>query len=332
MARPIQRIEREIAELEMAIASLATEFYRVYCNYARNLGRAVRGQLILATYHICTQTYPQVFLDLSLSARQKLQEAIKTLGTEAEAAIIESVSRPRVEPDALPVEEQEYEENSAVDIVPADPDLPAIDKPDELARWQQGLERQIADVLEHASEKVNQQLKKSGVVTNDLPEALIELAAHASSSHDTIPTGPPNILNLAIEAETFLPPHRKGESKIAIELPEKLLKEHKELGAAVILGLEKIGYEEDDDEEDEDDDDREESSGLPFSLPLKLVLVNLRLSDIEFADPNVTVERNQLRQLQDKFRKIQQSYEQKQQEYAIAQAEAAWRSSWMDEG
>ena len=329
MARPIQRIEREIAELETAIASLAAEFYRVYCNYARDLGRAVRGQLILAAYHICTQTYPQVFVDLSLSARQKLQEAIKTLGTEAERDIIASVSPPRVEPDSISVEEQEEEDNAAVEIVAADSDLPEIDTPDELARWQQRLERHIVEILDRVSEQANQHLKKSEVVTNDLPEALIELAKHASSSHDTIPTGPPNILNLAIEAETFLQPRRKGESKIAIELPEKLLKEHKELGAAVILGLEKIGYDEDDD--DDDDDDGEENPGLPFSLPLKLVLVNLRLSDIEFADPNVTVERNQLRQLQDKFRKYRQTYEQKQQEYAIAQAEAAWRSTWMDE-
>ena len=83
MARAIELIERDIAALQAAIRAIATELYNAYASYLTTLGQALRKQLILASYHLCTQGYPENFLKLSLNQRQQLQQAIRNLGQEA---------------------------------------------------------------------------------------------------------------------------------------------------------------------------------------------------------------------------------------------------------
>ncbi|BAZ42692.1 hypothetical protein NIES4101_86610 [Calothrix sp. NIES-4101] len=92
MARAIERIERDIQSLEAAIALVAQELYDSYTAYLTSLGQAVRQQLILATYHLCTQGYPEAFLRLSLSQRQKVQQAIRNLGTETAEQLLNYIN------------------------------------------------------------------------------------------------------------------------------------------------------------------------------------------------------------------------------------------------
>jgi geranylgeranyl pyrophosphate synthase len=82
MAKAIERIERDILALEEAIQAIAKELQTAYTNYLTALGQTVRKQLILATYHLCTQGYPESFLNLSLHQRQQLQQAIRKLGQQ----------------------------------------------------------------------------------------------------------------------------------------------------------------------------------------------------------------------------------------------------------
>ncbi|MDP5338264.1 MAG: hypothetical protein NWQ28_06775, partial [Nodularia sp. (in: cyanobacteria)] len=77
MARAIELIERDIAALQEAIRAIAAELHNAYASYLTTLGQAVRKQLILASYHLCTQGYPENFLKLSLNQRQKLQQGIR---------------------------------------------------------------------------------------------------------------------------------------------------------------------------------------------------------------------------------------------------------------
>ncbi len=83
MARPIERIEQDIVGLEKAIGAIAQELQNAYESYLSVLGQAVHQQLILATYHLCTQGYPEKFLRLSLNQRQKLQQAMRKLAKSA---------------------------------------------------------------------------------------------------------------------------------------------------------------------------------------------------------------------------------------------------------
>jgi hypothetical protein len=67
---------------------------------------------------------------------------------------------------------------------------------------------------------------------------------------------------------------------------------------------------------------------LSESTMLQIVALNLRVSDIEFNDPRVMSERNQIRQLLSRLNSIGREYQKKQRERLTVEAEAAWRRSW----
>lgn len=82
MARAIERIERDIQALEEAIRAIAKELHNAYANYLTTLGKTVQQQLNQATYHLCTQGYPESFLSLSLNQRQQLQQSVRKFGQQ----------------------------------------------------------------------------------------------------------------------------------------------------------------------------------------------------------------------------------------------------------
>jgi hypothetical protein len=62
----------------------------------------------------------------------------------------------------------------------------------------------------------------------------------------------------------------------------------------------------------------------------KLIAIHLRLTEIEFAEPNLTLQRKQIRHLLEQAIQLKKQYYKKQQECAIAEAESAWRSAWYE--
>jgi len=75
----------------------------------------------------------------------------------------------------------------------------------------------------------------------------------------------------------------------------------------------------------ENEQDAEESSLT------KIMAINLRLGEIEFADAKVSSARKQIRNLLIQLNKLGQEYQKKQRERSIAEAEAAWRAIWDDD-
>lgn len=84
MVRPVESIRKDLNALEGATATLAAEFGQLYASYLSVLGQAIRRQVIMATYHLCTQVYPEDFLALTVSDRTRLQQAMQTLGHKAQ--------------------------------------------------------------------------------------------------------------------------------------------------------------------------------------------------------------------------------------------------------
>ncbi|WP_035994292.1 hypothetical protein [Leptolyngbya sp. KIOST-1] len=84
MVRPVEIIRKDLNALEAATATLAAEFSEIYATYLTVLGQAMRRQVIMATYHLCTQVYPEEFLVLSVSDRGRLQQAMQTLGRKGQ--------------------------------------------------------------------------------------------------------------------------------------------------------------------------------------------------------------------------------------------------------
>lgn len=84
MVRPVESIRKDLNALEGATATLAGEFSQIYATYLTVLGQAMRRQVIMATYHLCTQVYPEEFLALAVSDRTRLQQGIQDLGRKAQ--------------------------------------------------------------------------------------------------------------------------------------------------------------------------------------------------------------------------------------------------------
>ncbi|MEH2265085.1 hypothetical protein [Nostoc sp.] len=205
MARAIERIERDIAALKEAIRAIALELQNAYASYLNTLGLAVRKQLILASYHLCTQGYPENFLHLSLNQRQQLQQGIRKLGQVAGEQLLNCIKSDDAGVDKGDDEDKENKEVTSSELLDTSNSQPLsadTSNPIELAKWQQNLEEVTQEILKKVSHDANLLLQKSGVLPKKLPEPILAAAAAAASeaSAEAMP-GPPNLLNLVIEIE-----------------------------------------------------------------------------------------------------------------------------------
>ena len=219
MARAIEQIERDIVALEETVQAIATELHSAYTIYLTALGQAVRQQLILASYHLCTQGYPKAFLSLPFSQRQELQQDIRKLGQNAAEQLVAHI-KSREDKD----ESQEPEDRSIrteVKIFNSLSALPALaSNPMDLAQWQQNLEQVIASTLKMAARETNRLLQQAGILPSKLPPPVLEVALEASeASGEAVAGSPPNLLNLVIETENH---QESGESSVTHIIAIKL--------------------------------------------------------------------------------------------------------------
>ena len=310
MARAIELIERDILALEETTRAIAADLQSAYASYLTTLGQALRQQLILATYHLCTQGYAEKFLSLSLNQRQELQQAIRKLGKQASEQLLAYTTNkeedkrdegdqgdeqinlfPPVPPTTFPSPPTAFPSppttfpspptSSTPPSLPTPPTPPISPTPSPssspiaLAIWQQNQERMTQETLKKVSRKANVLLQKAGILPIKLPEPILEAAAAASEASAEVMPGPPNLLNLVIEIENGSP---------------------------------------------------SEDSSLT-----QIMTVNLRLGEIEFADATLSSKRKQIRNILVQLNKQGQEYQKKQRERSIAEAEAAWRASWFDD-
>ncbi|MCX7595493.1 MAG: hypothetical protein N2235_17395 [Fischerella sp.] len=305
MARPIERIERDLAVLEEAIAAIAQELKTAYVSYLTTLGQAVRHQLILAVYHLCTQRYSENFLKLSLSQRQNLQQSIRKLGQQAAEQLLALINNDQQQPSPKQVESdtvdergqslagisslmvadvesedeqkkeegEEDEKNAHFSPSSSYPVFPSSSNPIELAKWQQYIEKSAQDTLRKISRETNLLLQKAKILPKQLPEPILE-APGLDASAELVPA-PPNLLNL-------------------------------------VIGI-------------ENEQESEESSLT------QIMAINLRLVEIEFADTKLSSERKQIRNILAQLNKLGLDYQKKQRERSVAEAEAAWRASWFED-
>ena len=212
MARAIERIEKDITELKEAIRAIAQELNLAYVRYINILGSALQKQLILASYYLCTQGYPDEFLNLSLNQRQKLQQGIRKFSQQAAKELISYIQPPEItqteavveteENEKIETENQENEGNEEHEENEQQPQALDPSNPIELVEWQQDLEEAIQETLKKVSQAVNILIQKTGVLPKKLPEPILVAATAAAASSEgssnMIPS-PPNLLNLVIE-------------------------------------------------------------------------------------------------------------------------------------
>lgn len=282
MASGIQIIERDIEVLDKALKAIAQEFHDTYREYLELLGKAVRQQLVLASYHLCTQGYPDQFLQLSLQQRQDLQRAIRELGKKAQEQLLSQLQSV----DTLPVTDAEVAPRSAEpdsivsELIATEESAIApvadLGVPKHLSHWQEQLEEAIVNVLQELSHAANRCFQEAAIVSKKLPEPVLEIASKAEMIAEASTTNMPNLLKLRVEAES-------------------------------------------------NDDEAEEAEVT------QLIVIHLRLSEIEFSNPTLSPWRIKIRELSNRLNQMKRDYRRKQRERSIAQAEAAWRSSWFED-
>ncbi len=192
MAGAVERIARDLSALEEAIAAIATELHNSYAGYLDALGQAVRHQLVLASYHLCTQGYPDEFLNLSFSGRQQLQQSLREIAASAKERLLREFHSP--------IPTAEHQENNGGEEVSSETKETLRGQPEELIAWLESVEIAIAKTLQKASRDSNRLLQQAEILPKKIPEPILEAAAKVEASAESV-AGPPNLLNLVIEAE-----------------------------------------------------------------------------------------------------------------------------------
>ena len=212
-----ERIQQDLTELSEAMAALNLEFRSTYKGYLTALGQAVRQQLILACYHLCTQAEPESFLKLSFDGRQKMQQSVRSLAMASQEKLRSLVTQSESEGDIESESESEIESES--DFFDINFQLPArnnqlsmANSPESWARWQESIEKSIANIIKLLSCDTNRLLKQVGILPHQLPEPVLLAASQADSSGDSV-AGPPNLLNLIIETNDSSESESLGETR-----------------------------------------------------------------------------------------------------------------------
>lgn len=87
MVRNLDQITKDLSKLEKSTGQIDEDLKALYKDYLTVLGKAVKQQLVLAVYHLCTQAYPDEFLKLPVSQREKIQAGIRKIALQGQTQI-----------------------------------------------------------------------------------------------------------------------------------------------------------------------------------------------------------------------------------------------------
>jgi hypothetical protein len=351
MVASIERIEKDLAALEAAIVAIAQEFHKTYASYLDALGKTTRQQLILASYYLCTQAYPRQFLHLSVSHRQELQQTVRQLATQTQQELLAKLMPPLSDqqPSAPPPE------GASIELA----EIPVLEPPASAEPPQD----QPAETGFLAPEFLGNEFSKiepSSLAPDAASPTLFAISLSAPTSEATVslPRAEPHTLpkpnpleELRLWQETL--EREIGEELRSLshavnrlfqqtgilprKLPEPILEAAIRAEATEVIGgppnllnlmVETVSDRKKPPAENTDDDDDDDESESPL---MRVTTIHLRLSEIEFADATTTAWRTRLRSLSARLQTMGRDYRKKQQERTIAEAEAAWRSIWVDE-
>lgn len=320
MVRSVQKIEQELEAIATEVNGIGQQLRQAYGQYLTLLGESAKKQLVLASYQICTQSYPDAFLKLSLSQRQSLQQGLRELGDRTRQELPQLLDHP----------------------------LPPLEAPQSLSP-EGDSDDPTPQVLEITAEALEAIAAAQQANTEELPpEALEALTNAAQSASKGIgqqpPEDPPQLDFEARSPDVLIGGLKSLEQHIDLKLQtlsidaNELLHQSGILPQALPAKLLEMAMQAEDSlasgshganllnlivEAEAENSDRE-------NRVMHVAAIRLRLSELEFTDPMLNAERHKIRQLLQQVNKLYKKNQKRQREWAIAQAEAAWRSSWFE--
>ncbi|MEM9923257.1 MAG: hypothetical protein AAF915_05800 [Cyanobacteria bacterium P01_D01_bin.50] len=350
MARPIERIEQDIVELEKAIGAIAQQLKNAYSSYLDILGQAVGQQLILASYHLCTQGYPENFLKLSLNQRQKFQQAIRHLAkvtAKDMQALINDRELEETEEDLVEETEEETEEELDTEDEDLSETFQNLELEDE--DLEQIVEKLELDDVVQEAQTFSQTADSSSVPQNIKIPYLPSPSAQSpvQSPKDTASKDWKNWFNPNTSNPMELAAWQKNLERAIAYILKSLSRDGNRLLQKASILPPKLPESILETAVASSEASTEVMPGVPNLITLvvgiegeqeleaesltQIMALNLRLIEIEFADIKLSSERKQIRNILNHLGKLGREYQKKQRERSIANAEAAWRSSWYED-
>lgn len=348
MSQRIDKIEQELAKLENAIYLISQQLLATYSPYLKILGKAVQRQLIIAIYQVCTDIYPESFLQLSLKQRINLQTKVKQIAQGimtqllAPLADLENIVSPSLSAHPIPTEITEItdvapENIKEIEKVAKQEKSEDIAKIRQLVNWQRQTETEIVQILQQGSKEVNNLLHQVRLLAQQLPMFLLEAASKVESLNTAAVMSRPNTINLLVEMggnpevtndlesspengiESVPENNSESNPENGIEsAPENNPENSQSLSQRILQDISRhISF-------------KESSKEFPKEI-LRLTAIYLRLGDLEFNDPELGNISNNLRALVTKLHSLDREYHKQTKLYQIAQAQAAWRSTWSED-
>ncbi len=357
MTKSIQQIKQDLDSTESATAEIAIALRDRYRDYLDLLSQSVKQQLILASYQICTQFYPASFLALSLSNKQDLQQALRRMGIEIEPKLLDIIEEQELEPEP-------NELNLMAELIK---NLPTAKKQSEVtsrSAFRENLETtptktqpesDLEANFENAEEIDLESIKAELANLDNVKFIEIETIEEESESESELEVAerPPKQKIDFANPEHLVLWHKQIERKIKKTLDKISKKVNKHLQDSGIIpdripakiidvALQTDGSPRNKNSRQRppapnilhlaiETDKRKKSQPTKNKSAAQISLLRLRLSEIEFSDPTLNAKRGQIRNLASKISKLNHKYQADKHLYSIAEAQAAWRSSWYED-
>lgn len=178
MGATLEQLYQDIRLIKQNTAEVDRELRQFLSEYVSVLGRSVSKQLVLSSFHLCTQVYPEAFLGLTVSERESLQHQVQHLGSQLTSALQETLHSLK------------------------DTDQDEVDPTSLLEQWET-VETNMLKTLQDGTRQINQQLIDHCVMSVKLLEKLLSTANQAQESGRTI-TNPPHLLKALVDEKDLL--------------------------------------------------------------------------------------------------------------------------------
>jgi hypothetical protein len=342
MVRSIRQIQQELDTIKKTVALSAQELETLYDKYIACLGESVQKQLILAAYQLCTQIYPEAFVVMSLNQRQKFQQVLRQLGKELKPLLEQK-------PTAEELTQEQADLSLIAEMLKNLP-LSSLENKAETTEKRTEKSSNLAMSSDNLTqdddlESSTMMIEDDDLVVDELPEFSFEkLQSLANQELNTAKiteidlANPHHLVLWQKRIETIIKKTLDDTSKKV----NKCLQEFSIIPNRLPFKVIELAI-----QAGESNSGNNKLRKIPNILSLivetdkgqknkkltatQISLLCLRLSEIEFADARLSNQRNEIRMLLKKVKRLGSLYQEKQQEYKIAEADAAWRSSWYEE-
>ena len=334
MARSIKQIQQELDNIRETVTELAEELETLYDTYLSCLSESASKQLILAGYQLCTQIYPEAFIAMPLTQRQKLQQAFRKLGQEMEPMLTKK-------PQAVDLNQEQADLNLIAEMLKKLP----LERSNEAKKTTE----ELSEAIDKPVASDNREETDSVIAEEETSQEIEELVLDKieNLANQEVNNSPTEEIDLS-NPHHLMMWHKKIESNIRQTLDNTSRQANKNLQEFDIISKRLPSKVIDIALQAKEGNsggsktrkipniinlviETEKKSKTQPSIATHVSLLNLRLPEIEFADAQLSSKRNQIRAVVKKIRHWEGLYQNREQEYTVAEADAAWRSSWYED-